>query len=96
MVREGLPVPASTVTPTGLGGRLPWRHDHAIHPSRPAAGPHPVVTYAVSGLGDAAREYADACPGAGIGEALAVRGEQVAQAADDLDRWLASTGLVTG
>jgi flavodoxin len=38
---------------------------------------HPVTTYAMSGLGTAEREYADACAGATIGEGLAVQGEKV-------------------
>ena len=37
----------------------------------------PFMTYAVSGLGTAARDYAASCPGATIGEGLAVRGEEV-------------------
>ena len=38
---------------------------------------HPVTTHAMSGLGTAERDYAAACPGATIGEGLAVRGERV-------------------
>ena len=37
----------------------------------------PLVTYAVSGLGTTMRDYAASCPGATIGEGLAVRGEEV-------------------
>jgi flavodoxin len=48
----------------------------------------PVTTYAVSGLGTAADEYADACEGATIGRGLAVRGERVREAGDDVDVWL--------
>jgi flavodoxin len=48
----------------------------------------PVTTYAVSGLGTAAEEYADACAGATIGRGLAVRGERVRDAGDDIDAWL--------
>jgi flavodoxin len=48
----------------------------------------PVTTYAVSGLGAAAEEYADACAGATIGRGLAVRGERVREARDDIDAWL--------
>jgi hypothetical protein len=48
----------------------------------------PVATYAVSGLGMAAVEYADACEGATIGRSLAVRGERVRDAGDDIDAWL--------
>jgi hypothetical protein len=51
----------------------------------------PVTTYAVSGLGTAADEYADACGGATIGRALAVRGERVRDAEDDIDAWLRRT-----
>lgn len=52
---------------------------------------HPVTTYAMSGLGTAEREYADACAGAPIGEGLAVQGEKVradgpSAVADWLDR----------
>ncbi|KRE52468.1 flavodoxin [Phycicoccus sp. Soil748] len=38
---------------------------------------HPFVTFAVSGLGATEREYTRACPGANIGEGLAVQGETV-------------------
>ncbi len=48
----------------------------------------PVTTYAVSGLGSAADEYGDACEGATIGRGLAVRGERVRGAGDDVDAWL--------
>jgi hypothetical protein len=48
----------------------------------------PVTTYAVSGLGTAADEYADACKGATIGRGLAVRGERVRDAGDDIAAWL--------
>ncbi len=54
----------------------------------------PVVTYAVSGLGRAAEEYARACPGATVGEGLAVRGEEVAQAGDAVSSWLKRVALV--
>lgn len=53
----------------------------------------PVVTYAVSGLGNAPDEYADACPGAALGEGLAVRGEEVRQAGDAVAAWLRRVGL---
>jgi len=53
----------------------------------------PVVTYAVSGLGNAPDEYADACPGATIGEGLAVRGEEVRQADDAVAAWLRRVAL---
>ena len=41
---------------------------------------HPVTTHAMSGLGTAERDYASSCPGAAIGEGLAVRGEEVRDA----------------
>jgi len=53
----------------------------------------PVVTYAVSGLGNAPDDYADACPGATIGDGLAVRGEEVSQAGDAVSSWLRRVGL---
>jgi flavodoxin len=55
----------------------------------------PVVTYAVSGLGSVERDYAAACPGARIGAGLAVRGEEVSQAREQVRRWLQDTGLST-
>jgi flavodoxin len=55
----------------------------------------PVVTYAVSGLGGVERAYAAACPGARIGAGLAVRGEEVSQAREQVRRWLQATGLST-
>jgi hypothetical protein len=48
----------------------------------------PVTTYAVSGLGSAPDEYADACKGATIGRGLAIRGERVRDAGDEVDAWL--------
>ena len=56
---------------------------------------HPFVTYAVSGLGSAVRDYATACPGARIGEGLAVRGEEVPQHRADVESWLRAAGLPT-
>lgn len=53
----------------------------------------PVVTYAVSGLGNAPEDYADACPGATVGDGLAVRGEEVNQAGDAVSSWLRRVGL---
>jgi flavodoxin len=55
----------------------------------------PVVTYAVSGLGSVERDYAAACPGARIGAGLAVRGEEVSQAREQVRRWLQDTGIST-
>jgi len=41
---------------------------------------HPLTTHAMSGLGTTERDYAASCPGATLGEGLAVRGEEVAGA----------------
>jgi flavodoxin len=54
---------------------------------------HPVVTYAVSGLGTTERDYAESCPGATIREGLAVRGEEAAGARPAVEAWLRRTGL---
>ena len=56
---------------------------------------HPVVTYAVSGLGAAVRDYTESCPGASISRPLAVQGEDVAGSGRDVDTWLRSTGLAS-
>lgn len=56
---------------------------------------HPITTHAMSGLGTTERDYADACTGATLGEGLAVRGEQVADAGRTVDAWLARIGRVT-
>ena len=48
---------------------------------------HPVVTYAVSGLGRTERDYAASCPGARMGLGLAVRGEEVASSGPAVERW---------
>ncbi|GAA3607814.1 hypothetical protein GCM10022419_110970 [Nonomuraea rosea] len=48
----------------------------------------PFTTYAMSGLGTTARDYAATCPGATIGEGLAVRGEEVNEAGAAVEAWL--------
>ena len=53
----------------------------------------PVVTYAVSGIGAAPEVYEQACPGATIGEGIAVRGEEVAHAGAEVTAWLYRVGL---
>jgi flavodoxin len=59
----------------------------------------PLVTYAVSGMGNAERVYQEACRGATFDEGLAVQGEQVIDAPDDaasaVETWLRRVGLVT-
>ncbi|OHV34212.1 hypothetical protein BCD49_24430 [Pseudofrankia sp. EUN1h] len=56
---------------------------------------HPVVTYAVSGLGRAAEDYGRACRGGTIRDGLAVLGETVADADADqqVSTWLTRAGL---
>lgn len=55
---------------------------------------HPFVTYAVSGLGTAADQCEAACPGADVGEGLAVRGETVREDAPSaVTEWLARMDL---
>ena len=55
----------------------------------------PFTTYAVSGLGTTMRDYAASCPGATIGEGLAVRGEEVGDAGAAVESWLRRIGLLT-
>ena len=55
---------------------------------------NPIVTFAVSGWGTAAQDYIAACPGAKVGEVLAVRGEEVADAGPDIDAWLTNSGII--
>jgi flavodoxin len=55
---------------------------------------HPVTTHAMSGLGTTARDYAASCPGAAIGEGLAVKGEEVRDAGADIESWFRRTGLL--
>jgi len=54
----------------------------------------PFTTYAVSGLGTTVRDYTASCPGATIGEGLAVRGEEVRDAGAAVEAWLRRTGLL--
>ena len=56
---------------------------------------HPLVTYAVSGLGTTERDYAASCRGAKLEEGLAVRGEDVAGAQPAVEAWLRRIGLLT-
>jgi flavodoxin len=54
---------------------------------------HPVVTYAVSGLGSTASNYTRTCTGATVGDGLAVLGETVADADRQVMNWLNRTRL---
>jgi flavodoxin len=49
---------------------------------------YPFTTYAVSGLGHAVEEYAAACRGATIGEAVAIRGEEAENSQPKVEAWL--------
>ena len=55
---------------------------------------HPVTTHAMSGLGTTERDYAALCPGATVGEGLAVRGEEVREADGEVRSWLRRIGLL--
>jgi flavodoxin len=54
----------------------------------------PFVTYAVSGMGRVAEEYAALAPDATVGDGLAVRGEDARRATDDVDTWLRRARLL--
>lgn len=55
---------------------------------------YPVTTHAMSGLGNTVRDYGQSCPGATIGEGLAVQGEEVRDAGAAVESWLQRTGLL--
>ncbi|MFD3375324.1 MULTISPECIES: flavodoxin [unclassified Streptomyces] len=55
---------------------------------------HPVTTHAMSGLGTTRRDYAAVCPGATIGEGLAIRGEEVGKADAEVRSWLRRIGAL--
>ena len=55
----------------------------------------PFTPYAMSGLGTTVRDYAASCPGATIGEGLAVRGEEVRDAGAAVEAWLRRINLLT-
>ena len=55
----------------------------------------PFTTYAMSGLGTTVRDYTALCPGATIGEGLAVRGEEVRDAEAAVAAWLRRINLLT-
>lgn len=55
---------------------------------------HPITTHAMSGLGNTERDYARSCPGAAMGQGLAVKGEEVRDARPDLQAWLKAAGLL--
>jgi flavodoxin len=57
---------------------------------------YPFTTYAVSGLGNIVEEYRAGCRGATIGEALAVRGEEVDASKPRIEDWLREIDLLEG
>lgn len=57
---------------------------------------HPFTTHAMSGLGRVVEEYAAACPGAKLGEALAVQGEAAPSSRTGVEVWLRRAALVGG
>jgi flavodoxin len=56
---------------------------------------HPFTTRAMSGLGTTERDYTASCPGATLGEGLAVQGEEAAEAGPVVESWLQRIGLLT-
>ncbi|MEV6174178.1 flavodoxin [Streptomyces sp. NPDC051954] len=54
----------------------------------------PFTTHAMSRLGKTERDYAASCPGATIGEGLAVRGEEVREADAQVRAWLRRIGVL--
>ncbi|WP_364520442.1 flavodoxin [Nocardioides sp. LML1-1-1.1] len=56
---------------------------------------HPFTTHAMSGLGTTERDYAATCPGASIGEGIAIQGEESTRARAPLGDWLRRIGLAT-
>ncbi|WP_205571864.1 flavodoxin [Arthrobacter celericrescens] len=54
----------------------------------------PLTTHAMSGLGTTVRDYRQSCPGATIGEGLAVKGEEVRNAGPGVGSWLQRAGLL--
>ncbi|MGW3741650.1 flavodoxin [Streptomyces sp. NPDC005146] len=56
----------------------------------------PFTTHAMSGLGTTERDYAASCPGAAMGEGLAVRGEEVEDTGAEVQSWLRRIGVLRG
>jgi hypothetical protein len=55
----------------------------------------PFVTYALSGIGDAERDFRRACRGARIKPGLAIRGEKARGAGGAVDSWLRGNRLLS-
>ena len=54
----------------------------------------PFTTHAMSGLGSAMSNYAEAAPDATIGDGMAVQGEEAAGAGAQVEEWLRASGLL--
>ncbi|WP_129658300.1 flavodoxin [Rothia uropygialis] len=54
----------------------------------------PFVTYAVSGMAGIDQDYRDALPASNVANGLAIRGEEASDAADAVDAWVRSNGLL--
>ena len=54
----------------------------------------PFVTFAVSGMGRVTDDYRQLLPDSTIGEGLAVRGEEAADARPEVEDWLRRVGLL--
>ncbi|WP_234988123.1 flavodoxin [Demequina sp. NBRC 110056] len=54
----------------------------------------PFVTYAVSGFGSVLDDYARLCPDATLGQGLAIRGEEAADALSSVRSWLSAVGML--
>jgi len=57
---------------------------------------HPFTTHAMSGLGTVEDDYAVSCPGATLGEGIAIQGEVAPEAGATLGAWLRRIGLNSG
>jgi flavodoxin len=56
---------------------------------------NPFTTHATSGLGRAVEDYTATCPGATLGEGLAIQGETVRSARPQVESWLRRIGLLS-
>lgn len=54
----------------------------------------PFVTYAISGMGQVEQDYRTSLPDAQVGTGLAIRGEVVRHADQNLEKWLQNAGIL--
>ena len=83
-----VPIPPTAVSPSSLIARACCQPRSLSEPFPP------LTTYAMSGLGTTERDYAASCPGTKLGEGLAVRGEEVAEAEPAVAAWLRRISLL--